>query len=174
MGALRFSPKQRQVLTWWREGSPHWEKSAIICDGAVRSGKTLCLGLSFFLWAMARFQGRRFALCGRSMEGVRRNLTGEVLPLLRGMGFQCREQLTRGEVTVSLGRRRNIFCLFGGGDEGAAARIQGVTLAGALLAWKNGNITLLSVGLWLLVVFSKGKKRGNRACLIDKKKVKSY
>ena len=49
MGALRFSPKQRQVLTWWREGSPHWEKSAIICDGAVRSGKTLCLGLSFFL-----------------------------------------------------------------------------------------------------------------------------
>lgn len=47
-------------------------------------------------------------------------------------------------------------------------------LAGALLAWKNGNITLLSVGLWLLVVFSKGKKRGNRACLIDKKKVKSY
>lgn len=121
------------MLTWWREGSPHWEKSAIICDGAVRSGKTLCLGLSFFLWAMARFQGRRFALCGRSMEGVRRNLTGEVLPLLRGMGFQCREQLTRGEVTVSLGRRRNIFCLFGGGDEGAAARIQGVTLAGALL-----------------------------------------
>ena len=133
MGALRFSPKQRQVLTWWREGSPHWEKSAIICDGAVRSGKTLCLGLSFFLWARARFQGRRFALCGRSMEGVRRNLTGEVLPLLRGMGFQCREQLTRGEVTVSLGRRRNIFCLFGGGDEGAAACIQGVTLAGALL-----------------------------------------
>ena len=133
MGALRFSPKQRQVLTWWREGSPHWEKSAIICDGAVRSGKTLCLGLSFFRWAMARFQGRRFALGGRSMEGVRRNLTGEVLPLLRGMGFQCREQLTRGEVTVSLGRRRNIFCLFGGGDEGAAARIQGVTLAGALL-----------------------------------------
>ena len=120
MGALRFSPKQRQVLTWWREGSPHWEKSAIICDGAVRSGKTLCLGLSFFLWAMARFQGRRFALCGRSMEGVRRNLTGEVLPLLRGMGFQCREQLTRGEVTVSLGRRRNIFCLFGGGDEGGS------------------------------------------------------
>ena len=47
-------------------------------------------------------------------------------------------------------------------------------LAGALLAWKNGNITLLSVGLWLLAVFSKGKKRGNRACLIDKKKVKSY
>ena len=47
-------------------------------------------------------------------------------------------------------------------------------LPGALLAWKNGNITLLSVGLWLLAVFSKGKKRGNRACLIDKKKVKSY
>lgn len=57
MGALRFSPKQRQVLTWWREGSPHWEKSAIICDGAVRSGKTLCLGLSFFLWAHGPLPG---------------------------------------------------------------------------------------------------------------------
>ena len=103
MEDLVFSPKQRRVLTWWRPGSPDRDRQAIICDGAVRSGKTLCLGLSFFLWAMARFQGRRFALCGRSMEGVRRNLTGEVLPLLRGMGFQCREQLTRGEVTVSLG-----------------------------------------------------------------------
>ena len=108
MGALRFSPKQRQVLTWWREGSPHWEKSAIICDGAVRSGKTLCLGLSFFLWAMARFQGRRFALCGRSMEGVRRNLTGEVLPLLRGMGgggtsSACSAEGTRGRRHASRG-----------------------------------------------------------------------
>ena len=62
------------------------------------------------------------------MEGVRRNLTGEVLPLLRGMGFQCREQLTRGEVTVSLGRRRNMPVRR---DEGR--RIRGVTLAGALL-----------------------------------------
>ena len=59
---IRFSPKQRQVLNWWRTGSPHSGRDAIICDGAVRSGKTMCLGLSFACWAMTRFQGRQFAL----------------------------------------------------------------------------------------------------------------
>ena len=49
---MRFSPKQRRVLTWWcSPEAGHWE--AVICDGAVRSGKTFCLGLSFFCWAMA-------------------------------------------------------------------------------------------------------------------------
>ena len=96
MGALRFSPKQRQVLTWWREGSPPLgeERHHLRRRGAQRQDPVLRPVL--LPGAMARFQGRRFALCGRSMEGVRRNLTGEVLPLLRGMGFQCREQLTRG------------------------------------------------------------------------------
>ena len=59
---LRFSPKQRQVLTWWQTG--RWQ--ALICDGAVRSGKTFCMGLSFFLWAQHDFNGRgcHFS-CGR-------------------------------------------------------------------------------------------------------------
>ena len=52
MNRLEFSPKQRQVLDWWRQDG----FDAVICDGAVRSGKTFALGLSFFLWAMARFQ----------------------------------------------------------------------------------------------------------------------
>ena len=51
MNRLEFSPKQRQVLDWWRQDG----FDAVICDGAVRSGKTFALGLSFFLWAMARF-----------------------------------------------------------------------------------------------------------------------
>ena len=36
MKKLQFSPKQRQVLDWWRED----RFDAVICDGAVRSGKT--------------------------------------------------------------------------------------------------------------------------------------
>ena len=79
---MEFSPKQRRVLTWWRPGSPDRDKQAIICDGAVRSGKTLCTGLSFFCWAMQSFQNRRFALCGRTIVSVRRNLLEELLPLL--------------------------------------------------------------------------------------------
>ena len=79
-----FSEKQRRVLTWWRPGSPDRDRQAIICDGAVRSGKTLCTGLSFFCWAMRSFQNRSFALCGRTIQSVRRNLLSELTPLLEG------------------------------------------------------------------------------------------
>ena len=62
MKPLIFSKKQRRVLTWWRPGSPFQNYQAIICDGAVRSGKTLCMGLSFFCWAMRSFRGQSFGL----------------------------------------------------------------------------------------------------------------
>ena len=81
---MRFSQKQRRVLTWWcRPGD--WE--AIICDGAVRSGKTFSMGLSFFLWAMARFNGRQLGLCGKTITSLRRNLLAELVPYLRRLGF---------------------------------------------------------------------------------------
>ena len=70
MSALGFSPKQRQVLDWWRRDG----FDAVICDGAVRSGKTFALSVSFFLWAMARFHHQRFGLCAASINGARRNL----------------------------------------------------------------------------------------------------
>lgn len=128
-----FSEKQRRALTWWRPGSPDRGRQAIICDGAVRSGKTLCTGLSFFCWAMSGFQGRSFALCGRTIQSVRRNLLSETLPLLEKMGFRCEEKVSRNVLQVRLGGRRNTFYLFGGKDESSAALIQGITLAGALL-----------------------------------------
>ena len=128
-----FSPKQRTVLTWWRPGSPYENYQAVICDGAVRSGKTLCTGLSFFCWAMCCFDGRSFALCGKTITGVRRNILQELLPMLEGMGFRCEEQRSRNTIQVRLGGRRNTFYLFGGKDEGSAALIQGITLAGVLL-----------------------------------------
>ena len=42
-----FSPKQLKALTWWLPGSPTRHYDGIICDGAVRSGKTLCMTVSF-------------------------------------------------------------------------------------------------------------------------------
>ena len=129
---MRFSSKQRRVLTWWcSPEAGHWE--AIICDGAVRSGKTFCLGLSFFCWAMGRFQDRQFALCGRSVQSVRRNLLVPLLPTLKELGFQAEERLSQSRLTLRVGGRENTFYLFGGRDESSAAVIQGITLAGALL-----------------------------------------
>ncbi len=128
-----FSQKQKQVLSWWRGNSPHRDREAIICDGAVRSGKTLAMTISFFLWSMARFQNEQFALCGKTAAAVRRNLLGQALEQLRSLGFSVEEKVSRGCVTVRAGRRKNTFYLFGGRDEGSAAHIQGLTLAGVLL-----------------------------------------
>ena len=128
-----FSKKQLRVLTWWRPGSPDRQKDAILCDGAVRSGKTLCLSLSFVMWATHCFSGHDFALCGKTILSLQRNLLEPLLPILRGMGYRCRFAAGRRVLTVGLGRHENRFYLFGGRDEGSASLIQGVTLAGVLL-----------------------------------------
>ena len=128
-----FSIRQLQALSWWCRNSPYAGCDAVICDGAVRSGKTLCMGLAFFLWATACFDGMAFGLCGKTITALRRNLLREVLPTLGALGFQWREQASQNRLTVRLGGKENTFYLFGGRDEGSAALIQGITLAGVLL-----------------------------------------
>ena len=127
MSLPRFSPKQRMLFRWWGE------YDAVICDGAVRSGKTFAMGLAFFLWAMSGFKGQRFGLCAATQNGVRRNLLTPVLPVLRQLGFQVEERYSRGQVAVRRGERENTFYLYGGRNEGSPALIQGVTLAGVLM-----------------------------------------
>ena len=78
MKIKRFSPKQKQVMGWWGPKSESRHYDAIICDGAVRSGKTLCMGLSFVCWATACFSGQQFAFCGKSVVSLRRNLVQEL------------------------------------------------------------------------------------------------
>ena len=131
--SLRFSDKQKAVLGWWTRGSPHRDRDAIVCDGAVRSGKTMCLGLSFVLWSMTRFRRQQFALCGKTTQSVRRNLLYSVLPVLESLGFQWEEKISRNWLKVRYGPVENTYFLFGGKDEGSAALIQGITLAGVLL-----------------------------------------
>ena len=87
-----FSPKQKVLLTWWVPGNPHWGKEAIVCDGAVRSGKTLAMGLSFFLWGMTCFDGKRFGVCGKTISSLRRNVLSEILPRLEGLGATWKER----------------------------------------------------------------------------------
>lgn len=126
---LALSPKQREAALWWELGT----EDGIICDGAVRSGKTLCLGLGFFLWAMGRFHGQKFAICGKSVGSVRRTVLAEVRPWLAKSGFKFFEHRGENRVVVSLGKKENEFFLFGGMHEGSQDLIQGMTLAGALL-----------------------------------------
>lgn len=127
-----ISKKQLQVLTWWCGDSPFKEKDAIICDGAVRSGKTLFMGISFICWAMQSFDGMQFGICGKTIVSVRRNMISVLLPVMREMGLKCEEKISKNVVTVSAGERQNTFYLFGGKDEGSAALVQGITFSGVL------------------------------------------
>lgn len=128
-----FTAKQMKALTWWCAGSEYRDCDALICDGAVRSGKTLCTSLSFMMWSHCRFNGERFALCGKTIASLRRNCIASLLPELEALGFQCRQQFSRNLLTVEKDGRRNDYYLFGGKDESSAALIQGMTLAGVLL-----------------------------------------
>ncbi len=127
-----FSKKQLQALSWWCPGSPQESRDAIICDGAVRSGKTLCLGISFAAWALYRFQGRSFAICGKTIRSLKRNLITTLLPALSEAGFHCVFLAGENRIDISFGKNSNRFYLFGGRDEGSSALIQGITLSGVL------------------------------------------
>ena len=128
-----FSPKQRRVLSWWMPGSPDCRKEAIVCDGAVRSGKTLAMGLGFFLWAMSCFRSQKFGVCGKTIGSLRRNVLSEILPKLEALGATCQEKRTENLVILKLWGRENRFYTFGGRDESSASLIQGITFAGILL-----------------------------------------
>ena len=127
-----FSEKQLRVLTWWCEKSRYAKKDAIICDGAVRSGKTVCMGISFIAWAFYRFDGANFAMCGKTIRSLKRNVVTAILPVLQQLGFTCTEKLSQNLLEVSIGGRTNCFYLFGGRDESSASLIQGMTLSGVL------------------------------------------
>lgn len=125
-----FSLKQRAVLEWWIEGSPYADKDGIVCDGSIRSGKTTVMSLSFVMWAMETFNGENFALCGKTIQSLRRNVIKQLKIVLKSRGYKVVEHRSENSMTISLGDVENEFYLFGGKDEGSQDLIQGITLAG--------------------------------------------
>ncbi len=120
------------MLTWWTPASPCSSADGIIADGAVRSGKTLCMSLSFVLWAMSSFDRTAFALCGKTVGSLKRNVVYPLLPILRSRGFDITEKMTEGVLIIASKTNTNNFYMFGGGDESAREKIQGMTLGGVL------------------------------------------
>jgi len=128
----RFSKKQLTVLNWWHKGSGHEHCDAIVCDGAVRSGKTISMCISFVGWLSYAFADTSFAICGKTITSLRRNIVLPLLPILRDLGFECEEKISRNFVDIKHGPKTNRVYYFGGKDESSAALIQGMTLGGVL------------------------------------------
>lgn len=126
----KFSQKQKAVLEWWLPGSPYEHKDGIIADGSIRSGKTTVMSLSFVMWAMHTFDGENFALCGKTILSLRRNVIKPLKRMLKSRGYLVEEHRSENSMTISRNGIENEFYLFGGKDEGSQDLIQGITLAG--------------------------------------------
>lgn len=128
-----FSKKQKQVLTWWMEGSPVATKDILIADGSVRAGKTVVMSLSFVIWGNETFNGENLALCGKTIGSLRRNVVKPLKRMLKSRGYKVKDhRSTDNYLTISKNGKNNDYYLFGGKDEGSQDLIQGITLAGVL------------------------------------------
>ena len=125
-----FSKKQRKVLNWWCDSSPVKDKDGIIADGAIRSGKTVCMSLSFVFWAMTRFNGQNFGMCGKTIGSFRRNVLFWLKIMLRSRGYTIVDHRADNLVVITRGNVTNQFYIFGGKDESSQDLVQGITLAG--------------------------------------------
>ena len=125
-----FSKKQRMVLNWWTDASGVSGYDGIIADGAIRSGKTICMSLSFVMWAMETFEEENFGMCGKTIASFRRNVLNPLKKMLRSRGYQFKEHRADNLLVVSRGDRTNYFYIFGGKDESSQELVQGITLAG--------------------------------------------
>ncbi len=118
-------------MTWWKQ-KEYRRLDGILCDGAVRSGKTVCLTVGFLLWSMTAYENCTFAICGKTIESLRRNVINQIPQWVEGI-FRVEEKRSENRITVYSGGRKNDYYLFGGRDESSFALIQGITLAGVLL-----------------------------------------
>lgn len=125
-----FSNKQLKILTWWMPNSPVCDKDGIIADGAIRSGKTLSMSLSFVIWAMTSFTNQNFGMCGKTIGSFRRNVLFWLKLMLRSRGYGVADHRADNLLVVTKGDVTNYFYIFGGKDERSQDLIQGITLAG--------------------------------------------
>lgn len=126
---MPISERQKKILAF-----PYSSYDALICDGAVRSGKTSIEVVAFIDWAMREFSGQRFGICGKTVDSCTKNI---VVPY-RSMHYAKKRYTMRWNgkdkvLEVRRGRNVNYFEVFGGKDESSFMLIQGRTLAGVLL-----------------------------------------
>jgi PBSX family phage terminase large subunit len=124
-----ISAKQKKILAF-----PYSKYDALICDGAVRSGKTSIMMWAFVDWAMREFSGQRFGICGKTVDSASKNIIVPFISMsLAKERYTLRWRRADKILEVRRGAVTNFFEVFGGKDESSFMLIQGRTLAGVLL-----------------------------------------
>ena len=125
-----LSKRQNVAMTWWNR--PRFQNyRGIICDGSIRSGKTVSMAVGFILWSMERFNGQNFAVCGKTIASLRRNVIMLMPQLLSGI-VEITDRRSDNMLIIRAGDVTNRYYLFGGRDESSYTLVQGITLAGVL------------------------------------------
>ena len=124
-----ISDKQKKILAF-----SYSQYDALICDGAVRSGKTSIMVVAFIDWAMREFSSQRFGICGKTVGSATENIIIPYISMTRTKKkYTAKWRRSQKILEVRSGRKVNYFEVFGGRDESSYALIQGRTLAGVLL-----------------------------------------
>lgn len=124
-----ISIKQKKILAF-----SYSRYDAIICDGAVRSGKTSIIMWAFVEWAMREFNGQRFGICGKTVDSCTKNIIIPFISMsLAKERYTMRWRRSDKLLEVRRGFTTNYFEVFGGKDESSQDLIQGRTFAGVLL-----------------------------------------
>lgn len=124
---MPISRKQKQIMAF-----PFTDYDCLIADGAIRSGKTVFMILSFIDDAMRRYNNQRFGICGKTVDSTVKNIIMPYLSLTYSRKYNIRWRRADKTMTVSDGENENVFEIFGGKDEASFMLIQGRTLAGVL------------------------------------------
>lgn len=124
-----ISDKQKAILAF-----PYTDYDALICSGAVRSGKTSLMSVSFIDWAMDTFDGCKLGIAGKTVGSAIENVITPWMNMSRSRKrYRVRFNRSTKLLTVKRGGKSNVFEVFGGNDERSQDLIQGRTLAGILL-----------------------------------------
>lgn len=125
-----LSKRQTIAMTWWNR--PQFKDyGGIICDGSIRSGKTVCMAVGFVLWSMGSFNNQNFAICGKTIASLRRNVIMLMPQLLSGI-VEITDRRSDNMLVIRAGDVTNRYYMFGGRDESSYTLVQGITLAGVL------------------------------------------
>ena len=127
---MAISPKQMELLKF-----PYSDFDCLIAYGAIRSGKTVWMVISYILWAMSTFNGCSFIIGSKTVKTAEKNIIKPIESLSYWVEnkYKLDYKVSDNLLTITRGNVTNYFYVYGGKDERSYELVQGLTAAGCLL-----------------------------------------
>ena len=124
-----FSRKQKKLMTWWMDASPHQNKDIVIADGSIRAGKTVSMICGFIDWSLAEFENENFIIAGKSMGALTKNVLNPMKKMLNAKGLRFNHIRSTEEPRIEIGT--NYYYLYGANNISSKDTLQGLTATGS-------------------------------------------